>query len=500
MNKSLFQQAMYRWLVGLLVFSAAVSAWLTIPRVASANPNDSSVGPNIYMPAAHKEACATLKSAGIGGFQVYGGANFGSPYYKDLIESGASWVRLGISWSAVEPENTTPANYAWSHTDTVAKLASEQCWPVIFMLSGNPGWASTLPEGPLDKTSLDELEEFMGALAERYDGDGIDDAPGSPIVLYFEMYNEPDAGASGANERWGLYGDLYASMLKAVYPAVKQANPKAQVVFGGIAFDFFTDSPQPGPFVRHFFDDVLDSGGGAYFDVMNYHFYPLFGWNWTKQYPKDGPGLVEKAEAVRAVMRKYNVDKPLIITETAWHNNGNVPYGSNTVQIRMLQQLYTQAKAAGVPMVAWWPLEDPGGSYPYNSGLVTNGQAGAVTRKPAYTAYQVYMRELDAARFVAEVSAEGDVKVYELRDDARNRTIYVAWTNPTDLATVWGSPTVPYKDTTRTTEVALSGESAIVHDAYWDQVATVSDADDGKRDGKVTVTINGDPKYVVIGG
>jgi hypothetical protein len=355
-----------------------------------------------------------LKSAGIGGFQVYGGANFGSPYYKDLIESGASWVRLGISWSAVEPENTTPANYSWSHTDTVAKLASEQCWPVIFMLSGNPGWASTLPEGPLDKTSLDELEEFMGALAERYDGDGIDDAPGSPIVLYFEMYNEPDAGASGANERWGLYGDLYASMLKAVYPAVKQANPKAQVVFGGIAFDFFTDSPQPGPFVRHFFDDVLDSGGGAYFDVMNYHFYPLFGWNWTKQYPKDGPGLVEKAEAVRAVMRKYNVDKPLIITE--------------------------------------------------------------------------------------KVSAEGDVKVYELRDDARNRTIYVAWTNPTDLATVWGSPTVPYKDTTRTTEVALSGESAIVHDAYWDQVATVSDADDGKRDGKVTVTINGDPKYVVIGG
>jgi hypothetical protein len=454
----------------------------------------------VYIPAAQREACATLKAPTIGGFQVFGGSSFGSPYYKDLIESGGSWVRLSFNWKDIEPQNTTPANYDWSTIDHQADLALQNCWTVVLVVSDNPSWAASSIEGPLDKVPNSELAQLMGAIAERYDGDGTADAPGSPKVIYFEMYNEPDAGASGSVERWGTHGDQYADMLKAVYPAIKQANPQAQVVFGGIAFDWFTTSPSPGPFIRRFVDDVLKNGGGAYFDIMNYHFYPLFGWNWTKQYPKDGPGLVEKTEALRAVMRQYNVDKPIIITEAAWHNNGEVPKGSNTLQTRLLQQIYTQAKAANVPMVAWWPLADPGGSYAQNSGLITNAQAGPVTRKPAYTAFQVFMRELGPARFVAEIPAGADVKVYQLRDDARSRTIYVAWTNPTDLATVWGSPTVPYKDTTRTTTVSLTGGSAVVYDAFWAPVASVADADDGKRDGKVTVTINGDPKYVVVGG
>ncbi len=218
------------------------------------------------------------------------------------------------------------------------------------------------------------------------------DAPGSPQVLYFEMYNEPDAGASGTYERWGMYGDQYAAMLKAVYPAVKAANPQAKVVFGGIAYDSFTDSPTPGVFVRQFLDDVLKSGGGAYFDIMNYHFYPLFGWNWTKQFPKDGPGLLEKTAAIQAVLAKYNSSKPIIITETSWHSNkGASLYGSNTLQVRLLQQLFTQAKAAGVPMVAWWPIADVGGSYQLDSGVVTNSESGPVTRKPSYYAYLVFV-------------------------------------------------------------------------------------------------------------
>jgi hypothetical protein len=442
-----------------------------------------------------------LKSPGLGGFQAYGDITFGGEYATHLMESGASWIRRVASWATIEPQNTTPENYDWSSVDEEVKLAAEKCWPILLLVEHNPEWASSLREGPLNKTSVDELAQLMGAMAERYDGDGTADAPGSPKVKYFEMYNEPDAGGSGANNRWGYVGGQYAAMLKAVYPAVKNANPQAQVVFGGVAFDWFTDSSSPGPFVRRFMDDVLSSGGGAYFDLMNYHFYPLFGWNWTKQFPSDGPGLVEKTAALRAVMQKYNVDKPIIISEAGWHNNSGpgIAYGSNTVQIRMVVQIYTQAKAANIPMLAWWPLADPGGSYPNDSGLVTTAAEGPVTRKPAYAAYQVFMRELGSAKYISEISVAADVKVYQLRDEAKGRTIYVAWTNPTDLATIWGTDK-PYQDTTRTTTATLSGGSATVYDARWNQVATVQDGDDGKRDGKVTVTINGDPKYVVIGG
>jgi hypothetical protein len=421
------QQTAQHWLMVLQVFSVSIGAKLSSSQVAKADPDVPGAGASIFVPVAQKEACTTLKSAGIGGFQVYGSASFEGPYYKDLMESGASWVRLAFDWSLVEPENTTPADYQWAHTDNLVKLATEQCWPIVLLMGHNPEWAATMSQGPLDKASVDELAQFMGALAERYDGDGVSDAPGSPKVVYFEMYNEPDARASGAVERWGMHGDEYAEMLKAVYPAIKKGNPQAQVLFGGIAYDSFTDSPDPGVFVRSFFEDVLKDGGGAYFDIMNFHFYPLFGWNWTKQFPKDGPGLIEKFEAIRGLMQKYSVDKPIIVTELSWHNNKDAGiYGSNTLQIRMVQQLYTQAMAAGISMVAWWPLADPGGSYQLDSGLVTNSESGPVTRKPAYGAYQVLVRELGGARFVTEVRGDVDVKLYQFVDNAKNRTIYVA--------------------------------------------------------------------------
>jgi hypothetical protein len=494
MNKLVSLQIKYRWFIGFLVFGIIIGVGAAAPHAALADPQSPYAGPSVYMPAAYREACTILKSPGLGGFQVYGEPAFGGPYHTDLLASGASWVRSGFSWQSVEPANTTPDKYQWANVDQNVQLAAQQCWPIVLLMEGNTAWASTEEQGPIDKVSVDELAQMMRAIAERYDGDGNNDAPGSPEVLYFEMYNEPDAGAVGATARWGEYGDQYAAMLKAVYPAIKSASPKAKVVIGGLSYDFFTDAQDPGPFVRSFLEDVLKNGGGAYFDIMNFHFYPPFGWNWTKQFPMDGPGLVEKTEAIRAVLRKYSVDKPIIVTETAWHNNAATPNGSNTLQTRMVQQLYTQAKVAGIPMVAWWPLADAGGSYEFDTGLVTNADSGAVTRKRAYTAFQVFMRELGNAQYRIQAPGDVDVKVYQFMDDAKNRTIYVAWTNPTDLGKLW------VEDTARTVKYKLIGASAVVYDYAWTEVAKVSDADDGKRDGLVTVTINGDPKYIVIGG
>jgi hypothetical protein len=509
MNRVGKEQGKHSWLIGMLVISMVISLGLGVaaPGVALAEPETPAGGTpasstSLYMPAAQKEACPALKSPGLGGLHLYGDAAFGSPYNADLLASGASWVRIDMEWAAVEPENTTPDKYQWSYVDNLVKLAGEHCLPILLSLRNNPSWASSQPEGWFDKAPVDELAQFMGALAERYDGDGNNDAPGSPEVMYFEMYNEPDAAAAGATERWGLHGDLYAAMLKAVYPAVKSANPAAQVVFGGMGYDWFTDNPTPGPFVRHFLDDVLSNGGGAYFDIMNFHFYPNFGWSWTKMYPYDGPGLVEKTTAIRTLMQKYHIEnKPLIVSEVGWHNNKDVyPHGDNTLQVRMVQQLYTQAMVSGISMVAWWALQDAGGSYEFDTGLVTNNETGAVTRKPAYTAYQVFMRELANARYTIQAPGDVDVKVYQFIDDAKGRMIYVAWTNPRDLGKLLSTPSIPYEDTTRTVKYRVIGTSAVVYDYAWNVVARPADADDGKRDGYVTVTINGDPKYIVIGG
>jgi hypothetical protein len=495
---------LHRWLAGILTAALLMGIGFAAPRAVQAQaetPATPDVGPSLYLPIALNASCKGLKPAGFGGFQVYGGANSDSPYHTALMESGASWVRLVIDWSVIEPKNTTPENFNWRETDDVAKLAYERCMPIIFLFETNPRWASSNVEGPLDKVGLSELVEVMQAVVERYDADGYKDAPNSPEVIYFEMYNEPDMGLVATGERWGNYGDKYASMLKAVYPAIKQVNPRAKVVFGGIAFDNFNDSTWGGPFVRRFFEDVLKSGGGAYFDIMNFHFYPLFGYNWTKNFPKDGPGLVEKAGVVRSLLRKYNVDKPIIITELGWRSNGRSPYGSYSLQTRYLQQLLTQSMAADIPMVAWWPLADPLGSTGNaDTGVITNKEYSPITRKPSYFAYQTFMREIAPARFVTEIASEPDIKIYQFQDDSKKRTVYVAWTNPTDLGTMWGTPSVPYKDSTRTTTIRLKANAAVLYNFAWSPLSTIADADDGKRDGFITVWISGNPGYIVVGG
>jgi len=488
----------------MLALAFVASLTLVAPRASLAQDAAGARAPDaetsVYAPAIMNRNCTVNRAVTLYGVQLYGSTGFGAPYHDDLVASGASWVRTVVEWSRVEPSNTTPDKYSWAEADSVIAVAQQECMNVVVTNATNPSWASSFPEGPIDKVDVSEFAQFIAAMVERYDGDGIDDAPGSPVVLYYELYNEPDAGATGNTERWGLHGDAYAAMLKAVYPAVKSANSKAQVLFGGIAFDFFLNPADPansGPFIRNFFEDVLKNGGGAYFDLMNYHFYPLFGPNWTQNFPDDGPGLVEKTEAVRAIMRKYNVSKPVVITEMGWHNNIVIPHGSDIVQVRMVQQLYAQSIVANVPMAAWWPLADAGGSYQYDSGLVTEASRGPIQRKAAFFAFQVLVREFGNVSFVRAFDFAADVKAYQFQDNARNRTIFVAWTNPTDPIKVWGSQTQPYEDTTRTTTVSFSASRVTVYDAFWQNLGVVNDGDDGRVDGMVRVTINGDPKYFV---
>lgn len=492
------------------VVALAVVVTLSLISAAPLRAQQPTVDPGedtpLYIPHILDNKCYQLRGLTLYGVQRYGATEENTILHNDFIASGATFIRNEIYWASAEPANTTPDQFNWAGTDAVAAIAGQHCYTVVMTVMGNPLWAAPDSEGVIPAQNLPEFAEFMGALVERYDGDGIDDALGSPRVLYFELYNEPDAGATGGLQRWGEYGKEYAAMLKAIYPAMKAANPDVKVVFGGIAYDFFTDAdPQNpannGPFVRRFFEDALANGAGAYFDIMNYHFYPLFGGNWTDNYLMDGPSLVKKTDAIRSLMAQYGVDKPIIITEMGWHNN---PYtgahGSDVIQVRMVVQLYAQSIAANVPLATWWPLSDVGGAYLLDSGLVTytDGRM-APTRKPAFFAFQGMARELADVRFVKRVMESGwrNNVVYELYDHAKQRTVYIAWTNPTDPTNVWGSEDRPYVDTTTTNTIRLEGASATVYDAFWQVIRSVKDSDDGRTDGRFTLSIDGNPVYIV---
>lgn len=410
------------------------------------------------------------------GVQVYGSTEQSSKYYPYIIGSQASWIRVSLSWENVEPDNRNPANYSWTQTDKMLSLAetNKGRTHIIAVVDNTPVWARLNANdsgGPIRQDALGDFGEFVEALVERYDGDGYEDAPGSPVVRHWEFYNEPDAGQN----RWGHYGAEYAAMLQIAYPSVKRSDSGAQVLFGGIAYDWFES--QGGPFVDSFLDDVLTAGAGAYFDIMNFHIYPLFEPNWGG----GSTGLMGKTAVIRDKLAEYGLDKPIVITEAGWHNSPDVlPYSSDEEQIARLIQLYTHGLAADVKVMIWWMLWDPGSFFP-DYGLVTDDSPPVL--KQAYTAYHTAVNLLantHATRQLTEAET-GTTSMEAFQMTTHNGTVYTAWMNP------YGATEVKPLQIPATTATILDGLGN-----------TIGTAVDSNGDGYVTVTVSSQPIYVQI--
>lgn len=129
---------------------------------------------------------------------------------------------------------------------------------------------------------------FVADMAARY-----------PSVIYWELFNEMDSGFTclfGASDNVQLMerGKNYAEMLKIAYPAIKAANPAAQVLCGGMVDT--TEFPR----------GIYEGGGMRYFDIMNIHTYgvPVV------------TAFVERGKNIRKVMAEFGDEgKPVWNTE-----------------------------------------------------------------------------------------------------------------------------------------------------------------------------------------
>jgi hypothetical protein len=452
---------------------------LEAPEVALEPSSSNVMTHTVFLPLALNRLDSSLGVPPFG-VQMYGSLN-ASTGITYAVDIEASWVRVPISWAAVEPTDQEPNNYNWTTPDATITDASQRGLHLIVTINAAPDWAATYTNGPIDKVDIGEFTEFVGSVVERYDGDGLDDAPGSPVVNHWEFYNEPDAGdeyrAQYGSCLWGHYGSQYAEMLAAVYPVINEANPSANVVLGGLAYDWFED--QGGPFVREFLDDVLAAGGGEYFDMMNFHSYPASRKNWASQ----GPGLYQKLEHIRAKMMAHGVNKPIIITETGWFSNDDPPhYSSPEIQARYVVELFTQGLAGEAKVFIWFMLKEPSG-YLGDWGLLDY----ELSPKPAYLAYQIIVQELGTAHFERILppaeTGTSDMEAYKFSDKIYMRDIYVAWLDPIETSSVWS--------------LRLPSSKVTVRDIYGNAYE-VYDGDDGIQDGMVTVEVSGQPVYVEI--
>lgn len=198
---------------------------------------------------------------------------------------GVRLVRVTIYWEAFEKDG--PYRAYW---DQMLQRFHEQGFEVVPTVHRSPerySWSNR-------QEAYSAYAQFMAELASRY-----------PTVLYWQLWNEMDAGHTNL---FGAYdgrtsspqgvsmldrGKAYAEMLKLAYPAIKRANPKAWVVTGGMIN--VTDFPR----------GIYEGGGKDFFDFMAIH-----------SYEPAMTGFKQRALDVHGVMAGYKDDKkPLWTTE-----------------------------------------------------------------------------------------------------------------------------------------------------------------------------------------
>ncbi len=385
-------------------------------------------------------------------------------------QAGTTWLRVPLYWSLIEPNNTTPQYYQWIPAlDEILAAAHEAGINVILTLKYNPEWAATYPSGPIDRVDMSELVEFVTAVMARYTVEPYD-------VEHLEIYNEPDNGnvQYARNGGWGFFGyqpEEYVRILSAIYAPLKAVNPKIQIVFGGMAYDRWDTENPPGPFVESFLDNVLLLGGGQYFDVMNFHYYPVFAIKWAPY----GVDIIGKSAYLRDKMAAYGVSKPLMCTETSMWSDAKHG-GSDELQSRYFAQVFARSAAAGLETTTWFMLVDDPDPNATKYGLLNPDKSP----KPAYTAYQTWANQVSGAEFDRTLSASetGSDRIEAHAFSAHGNALLVAWT-----------------DDESTRPMSLEASRVQVVDKYGG-VTTVYDGDDGQIDFKVWVDVGPSPVYL----
>jgi hypothetical protein len=177
---------------------------------------------------------------------------------SDLQTLGVRWLRLDIAWSTIQAGG--PSAYDWSRYDPPVGGAVAHGMNVDGMLAYTPPWARPRlansetypPANPAD------FSRFAAAAVRHY----------APMGVHtWEIWNEPNIPSF-----WRPQPNVaaYAKLLKQAYVAIKEADPTATVITGGMAASNTTDSSIS---AVDFLSGLYTEGAGRYFDAVGDHPY-----------------------------------------------------------------------------------------------------------------------------------------------------------------------------------------------------------------------------------
>ena len=295
-------------------------------------------------------------------------------------ELGAGTITQFFPWAYVERQK---GQYSWEQTDRIIRHARNQGLRIIARMGLVPGWARPAEHSTLNhlpEASFDDFANFAAAFASRY----IDQ------VDHFIIWNEPNLSFE-----WGyrpVDAAAYARLLRAVYPRVKDANPRAVVLAGALAPTNEMRGSPAGLNEMDYLREMYRHGAADYFDALALHTYGF------RHLPEAEPAAdslnFRRVELLREIMVAHgDGEKRAFISEFGWNDH---PRWASAV--RPSQRLAYTIRAFEYAAEHWhwverlclWALRYPAATqrYPDYFTLISPD----FDLKPIYYAVQDYAR------------------------------------------------------------------------------------------------------------
>ncbi len=308
--------------------------------------------------------------------------------YRRALELGAGWNRWALYWHAVE---TADSEFAWESYDELVSADLDAGLQINAVLLGIPQFhrnGETIQDlyAPIFSDGTDEpgtgkpinpenpFARFVYAAVTRY-------MPGGTLarerrwqqergIRVWEVWNEPDF-----EPFWSGGVDDYTRMLKVAYLVIKQTDPNAMVMFGGLLYP--THRNWLAEVMRVIASDPMHETHNWYFDAVGVHSY-TDAWRsgWLTLY-------------VRQTMIEFGIMRPIWLNEsgaTVWDDYPGATWladrpraRANSVTLEEAANLFVQgaawAFAEGAEVVFYFQLHDDCGNQPAGTDFPPNAEA-----------------------------------------------------------------------------------------------------------------------------
>ena len=326
-----------------------------------------------------------------------------------MARGGVETLSAAFNWSVIQPyanaqsvpaaqrarfhpEGGVPTDF--SSSDQLVRSAASAGMRTLPVLVHAPGWARRDPglewSPPADPA---RYAGFTAAMVRRYGSSGsfwIEHPKLRRLpIRAWQVWNEPSAG--DVHNTQSIYWaepdpteQNYVTLLHAAHDAIKQADPSAQVLVGGLLGRSWLTLQL-----------IYDRGGRPYFDAIALHPY-------TAQ-PQDVVHIVDLNRTVAD--QAGDAAKPMILSEMGWppfnrrqvarkgfKQTSAIQAGWAQEALRSLLSARRRLNIAGIVWYGWLGHDSaPDDAFDY-SGLNHLDRRGRVTPKPALAVFRQIAR------------------------------------------------------------------------------------------------------------